>query len=352
MDAPPPQSPTTAGTLAVSLPSAGSASTDAPPPVAATADALEVLHRVQSNIGGVVIGYEGVVRALLVALVANGHILLEGVPGLAKTYLVRSFARSLALSFRRIQFTPDMLPADILGTVVLDPRTQMFEFRPGPIFANIVLGDEINRTPPKTQSALLEAMEERQVTVEGTTYPLPDPFMVIATQNPHEHDGTYPLPNSQLDRFLMRIHLGYPDPAEEVGLLTTHGADDPLERLEPVASPEDVVAMTAAAGQVHCSPALRRYVVDIANASRSHPAIQLGMSPRATLSLQRAARAWALLHGRDFVTPDDVKALAEPVLGHRLELRAARSGGREQVAPVIAEVLSKVPVLDSPHTGL
>ncbi len=319
------------------------------PLVEETAERFEAIVR---NVEGVIRGNVLAVRYAVTCLVAGGHLLVEDVPGVGKTSLGKALAASIAARQRRIQFTSDLLPSDVTGVSIFDRDSGKFEFRPGPIFANIVLGDEINRTPPKTQSALLEAMEERQVTVEGNTYPLPDPFMVIATQNPHEHDGTYPLPNSQLDRFLMRIHLGYPDPAEEVGLLTTHATDDPLERLQPVASPEDVVAMAAAAAQVHCSPALRRYVVDIANASRSHPAIQLGMSPRATLSLQRAARAWALLHGRDFVTPDDVKALAEPVLGHRLELRAARSGGREQVAPVIAEVLSKVPVLDSPHTGL
>ncbi|MHB1987381.1 MAG: AAA family ATPase [Acidimicrobiales bacterium] len=311
----------------------------------------EVFDAVVANVDRVIRGSSLAVRHAVTCLVAGGHLLIEDVPGVGKTSLGKAVAASIDSRQRRIQFTSDLLPSDVTGVSVFDRNTTTFEFRPGPIFANIVLGDEINRTPPKTQSALLEAMEERQVTVEGTTYPLPEPFMVIATQNPQEHDGTYPLPISQLDRFLMRVHLGYPDPAEEVGLLTTHGADEPLEHLLPVATPADVVVMTETARRVHCSPALQRYLVDLANASRAHPAVLLGMSPRATLSLQRAARAWALLHGRDFVVPDDIKALALPVVGHRIELRNARTGSRDQVAGVIAELLSKVPVLGTSHAG-
>ncbi|MGO9559854.1 MAG: AAA family ATPase [Acidimicrobiales bacterium] len=307
----------------------------------------EIFDAIVRNVDSVIQGGSLAVRHAVTCLVAGGHLLIEDVPGVGKTSLGKALAASIDSRQRRIQFTSDLLPSDVTGVSVFDRDTSKFEFRPGPIFANIVLGDEINRTPPKTQSALLEAMEERQVTVEGTTYQLPQPFMVIATQNPQEHDGTYPLPISQLDRFLMRIHLGYPDPAEEVGLLNTHGSLEPIEHLRPVATPEDVVAMTAAARRVHCSPPLQRYLVDLANASRSHPAISLGMSPRATLSLQHAARAWALLHGRDFVLPDDIKALALPVIGHRVELRSARSGSRDQIAGVVAEILSKVPVLDS-----
>jgi MoxR-like ATPase len=239
-----------------------------------------------------------------------------------------------------------LLPSDVTGVSVFDRNTSAFEFRPGPIFANIVLADEINRTPPKTQSALLEAMEEGQVTVEGTTYQLPDPFMVIATQNPIEHEGTYPLPVSQLDRFLMRIHLGYPDPTAEVDLLVRHGVDDPLVGLEAVASPEQVLDLARRVRDVHCSEAIQRYIVDLANATRTHPAVLLGMSPRAALALQRAARAWAVLHGRDYVIPDDVKVLALPVIGHRLELRTARMAGGDHVVSVVNELLAKVPVLE------
>ncbi len=345
MDAPPPQSPTTAGTLAVSLPSAGSASTDAPPPVAATADALEVLHRVQSNIGGVVIGYEGVVRALLVALVANGHILLEGVPGLAKTYLVRSFARSLALSFRRIQFTPDMLPADILGTVVLDPRTQMFEFRPGPIFANVILADEINRAPPKVQSALLEAMQERQVTVEGVSYPLPSPFVVIATENPVELEGTYPLPEAELDRFLFRILLGYPSAENELRLLKQRTVTNDPTLSEGVLGAPALLALRDQSQAIFVHDDLLRYIAALLRETRSDPRILSGASPRAGVQLLMAVKAAALFSGRHFVIPDDVKDLAFDVLNHRLVLRPevlalqSGSGGKDDGGRTLQEVV-------------
>jgi MoxR-like ATPase len=254
----------------------------------------------------------------------------------------------VACRHRRIQFTSDLLPSDVVGVSVFDAKTSSFEFRPGPIFANIVLGDEINRTPPKTQSALLEAMEERQVTVDGTTYELPEPFMVIATQNPLEHEGTFPLPVSQLDRFLLRIEIGYPDAESEASLLETHGASEPLDALAPVATPEDMVALATRARGVHTSPLIQHYIVQIANATREHPAIVLGMSPRAALGLQRAARARAVLEGREFVTPDDVKIMAEPVIGHRLELRAAVGRGRAPVSAVLEEILAKVPVPDCP----
>ena len=234
------------------------------------------------------------------------------------------------------------------GVSVFDATKTSFEFRPGPIFANIVLGDEINRTPPKTQSALLESMEERQVTVDGNTYKLPDPFMVIATQNPIEHEGTFPLPVSQLDRFLLRIEIGYPDAESEVVMLETHGVREPLEMLKPVATPEDVIALAARARAVHVSPLIQRYIVQIANATRVHPSVALGMSPRAALALQRAARARAVLEGREFVAPDDVKAMAPSVISHRLELRAAAGRGRSAVKAVLDEVLGQVPVPDLP----
>ncbi len=341
----PPRSPTTAGALAVSMPSAGSASTDAPPPVAATADAMEVLHRGQSNIGGVVIGYEGVVRALLVALVASGHILLEGVPGLAKTYLVRSFARSLALSFRRIQFTPDMLPADILGTVVLDPRTQMFEFRPGPIFANVVLADEINRAPPKVQSALLEAMQERQVTVEGVSYPLPSPFVVIATENPVELEGTYPLPEAELDRFLFRILLGYPSAENELRLLKQRTVTNDPTLSEGVLGAPALLALRDQSQAIFVHDDLLRYIAALLRETRSDPRILSGASPRAGVQLLMAVKAAALFSGRHFVIPDDVKDLAFDVLNHRLVLRPevlalqSGSGGKDDGGRTLQEVV-------------
>jgi len=298
------------------------------------------------NVLKVIQGNELAIRHAVTCLVAGGHLLIEDVPGVGKTSLGKSIAASVDCRHRRIQFTSDLLPSDVTGVSIYDRTTSKFEFRPGPIFANIVLGDEINRTPPKTQSALLEAMEERQVTVEGVTYPLPEPFMVIATQNPIEHEGTYPLPVSQLDRFLMRIHLGYPDPAAEVDLLERHGVDEPLVDLESVAAPEQVLELAQRVREVHCSTAIQRYIVDLANATRTHPAVLLGMSPRAALALQRAARAWAVLHGRDYVIPDDVKALALPVVGHRLELRTARTAGGNHVAAVVNELLAKVPVLE------
>jgi MoxR-like ATPase len=306
----------------------------------------EIFTSIVRNVRKVIQGNESAIRHAVTCLVAGGHLLIEDVPGVGKTSLGKAVAASVDCRHRRIQFTSDLLPSDVTGVSVFDRNTSAFEFRPGPIFANIVLADEINRTPPKTQSALLEAMEEGQVTVEGTTYQLPDPFMVIATQNPIEHEGTYPLPVSQLDRFLMRIHLGYPDPTAEVDLLVRHGVDDPLVGLEAVASPEQVLDLARRVRDVHCSEAIQRYIVDLANATRTHPAVLLGMSPRAALALQRAARAWAVLHGRDYVIPDDVKVLALPVIGHRLELRTARMAGGDHVVSVVNELLAKVPVLE------
>jgi MoxR-like ATPase len=305
-----------------------------------------IFDTIVRNVRTVIQGNESAIRYSVTCLVAGGHLLIEDVPGVGKTSLGKAVAASVDCRHRRIQFTSDLLPSDVTGVSVYDRNSSIFEFRRGPIFANIVLADEINRTPPKTQSALLEAMEERQVTVEGTTYELPEPFMVIATQNPIEHEGTYPLPVSQLDRFLMRIHLGYPDPTAEVDLLVRHGVDDPLVDLGSVAGPEQVLELRQRVNEVHCSEAVQRYIVDLANATRTHPSVLLGMSPRAALALQRAARAWAVLHGRDYVIPDDVKVLALPVIGHRLELRTARTAGSEHVISVVNELLAKVPVLE------
>ncbi len=324
----------------------GDAMTDEHPVVSDASVAASLFERIVENISRVVQGNDEAIRLSVTCLVAGGHLLVEDVPGVGKTSLGKALSASVSCRHRRIQFTSDLLPSDVTGVSVFDATKTSFEFRAGPIFANIVLGDEINRTPPKTQSALLEAMEERQVTVEGVTYPLPEPFMVIATPNPIEHEGTYPLPVSQLDRFLMRIHLGYPDPAAEVDLLERHGVDEPLVDLEAVAAPEQVLELAQRVREVHCSSAIQRYIVDLANATRSHPAVLLGMSPRAALALQRAGRAWAVLHGRDYVIPDDVKALALPVIGHRLELRTARTTGGNHVAAVVNELLAKVPIIE------
>lgn len=306
-----------------------------------------VFGEIVSNVAKVIQGNVSAIRYAVTCLIAGGHLLIEDVPGVGKTSLGKALAASVDCTQRRVQFTSDLLPSDVTGVNVFDRATSQFEFRPGPIFANIVLGDEINRTPPKTQSALLEAMEEQQVTVDGVTYELPSPFMVIATQNPIEHEGTYPLPVSQLDRFLMRIGIGYPDPVAEVDLLERHGVDEPLSELQPVCGPDEVLELAKMVREAHCAPAVQRYIVDVANATRVHPAVMLGVSPRAALALQRAARAWAVLHGRDYVLPDDVKAVALPVIGHRLELRTARSNTTsDQLAAIVTEVLSTVPVLE------
>jgi len=310
--------------------------------------AADLFERLVENIALVVQGNNEAIRLAVACLVAGGHLLVEDVPGVGKTSLGKALSASVSCQHRRIQFTSDLLPADVTGVNVFDVAKASFAFRPGPIFANIVLGDEINRTPPKTQSALLEAMEERQVTVDGTTYRLPDPFMVIATQNPLEHEGTFPLPVSQLDRFLLRIQIGYPDAEVEAAMLETHGVSEPLEVLQPVATPEDVIALAGRARGIHTSPLIQRYIVQIANATRAHPAVALGMSPRAALALQRAARARAVLEGRDFVSPDDVKAMAPSVIGHRLELRAAGGRSPGPLAAVLGEILRQVPVPDLP----
>jgi len=316
--------------------------------LADASEATRLFERIVANIARVVQGNEEAIRLSVTCLIAGGHLLVEDVPGVGKTSLGKALAASVSCRHRRIQFTSDLLPSDVTGVSVYDVATTTFEFRPGPIFANILLGDEINRTPPKTQSALLESMEERQVTVDGTTYKLPDPFMVVATQNPIEHEGTFPLPVSQLDRFLLRIQIGYPDSESEAAMLETHGVHEPLEVLQPVATPEDVLALATRARSVHTSPLIQRYIVQIANATRSHPSVLLGMSPRAALALQKASRARAILEGRDFVAPDDVKAMALPVIAHRIELRAAAGHGPRSVKMVLDEVLRQVPVPDLP----
>ncbi|HZG96437.1 MAG TPA: MoxR family ATPase [Mycobacteriales bacterium] len=285
-------------------------------------EARALADRVLDQVDRVVVGKREQLELVLLGVLARGHVLLEDNPGLGKTLVARSFAQSLGLGFRRIQFTPDLLPSDVTGSYVYDQREARFEFRPGPLFTNVLLADEINRTPPRTQAALLEVMQESQVTVEGTTFPLDPPFVVLATQNPIEYEGTYPLPEAQLDRFLLRVRLGYPGRDEEWEVLRRRLARRAEDvELEPVVSREQVLAMQDAVEGVHVEESVGRYLVDLVAATRSHPHVLVGASPRGALSLMRACRARALLAGRDFVSPDDVKLLAVPALGHRLTLK-------------------------------
>jgi len=303
-----------------------------------------VFDRVVGNIDRVIQGKDHQIRLALACLIAEGHLLIEDVPGVGKTLLAKSIARSIGCDWRRIQFTPDLLPTDVTGATVYNQESRDFEFKPGAVFANVVLGDEINRASPKTQSALLEAMEERQVTAEGKTLKLPDPFMVIATQNPIEHEGTYPLPFAQLDRFLMRIALGYPSARAEVEVLHRHGDHSALDEIEPVADARIVRAMIASAKTAHVEEALHEYIVTIVTATRDAPELSLGASPRAALALLRASRAWAASLGRAFVTPDDVKELAPWVLVHRLMASPEAEMSGRTVEDVVRDLLDRVPV--------
>jgi MoxR-like ATPase len=314
-------------------------------PEAERSESFATLHRrLTDNIGRVIQGKAEAVDLVLLCLIAEGHLLVEDVPGVGKTSLAKALATSIASPFGRVQFTPDLLPTDVVGVNVWNRGSERFEFRAGPVFANVVLADEINRASPKTQSALLEAMAERQVTVDGETHALPAPFMVIATQNPIEHEGTYALPESQLDRFLMRISMGYPQRDSEVEILRAHGDDRRLEQLGTVVTPAQVQGLSAAARTVHVAPALQGYLVDLADASRRHPGTSVGMSPRATLSLQRAARSRAATRGRTYVVPDDIKELAGPVLAHRLLLTPEAQVTHVGAHDVVAEILDRVPV--------
>lgn len=298
---------------------------------------------VTANVGQIVQGKPDAIELAVITMLAEGHLLVEDVPGVGKTSLAKALAASVDCDWKRIQFTPDLLPTDLVGVNIYERTTESFRFSPGPIFANIVLTDEINRASPKTQSALLEAMEERQVTVDGTTYPLDAPFMVIATQNPVEQEGTYRLPESQLDRFLLRISLGYPSRTAEIAILEGNGAAARLAGLSPVVSRDELRRMVGHVRSVYMADPLKSYLVDIAETSRRHGAIELGLSPRATLQLAAATRAHAAARGRDYATPDDVKAVAVPALAHRLVLRADR-GARMSAADAIDEVLAEVPV--------
>jgi MoxR-like ATPase len=304
----------------------------------------ETFDAIASNVERVVQGKPDVIELAILCMVAEGHLLIEDVPGVGKTSLAKALAASIDCRWARIQFTPDLLPSDVVGVTIWNRGTNEFEFRPGVVFANLVLGDEINRASPKTQSALLEAMEERQVTVDRHTHELEAPFMVLATQNPIEHEGTYPLPDSQLDRFLMRVTVGYPDRGAELDILETHAGEAVLDDLAPVATAKDVIAMTMAAREIHVAPSLKGYLVDLADASRRHSALALGMSPRATLALQKAARARAAAGGRTYVVPDDIKALAGPVLAHRLVLTPEASMQSSDARDVVDDLLRKVPV--------
>lgn len=309
-----------------------------------SAHSQTALHRLERNLTGVIRGKGESVRLVLTALIADGHVLLEDVPGTGKTTLAKSLARSLGGEFRRVQFTPDVMPADVTGSSFYRPADGSFEFRPGPAFCNVLLADEINRTSPRTQSALLEVMGEAQVSVEGERRALPRPFFVIATQNPNEFHGTYPLPEAQLDRFLMRVTLGYPDAQSEIEMIESRAAHDPYESLQIVAAPADVLQWQAHAREVHCESDVTQYIVRLGEASRADARLRLGLSPRASLALYRAAQARAWLLGRDFVTPDDVRALAAPVLAHRVQLdtKAKFSGASGET--IIAELLERVPV--------
>lgn len=317
---------------------------------APTADSARAsLEALRTEIAKAVVGQDAAVTGLVVALLCRGHVLLEGVPGVAKTLLVRALAASLQLETKRVQFTPDLMPGDVTGSLVYDARTAEFSFQPGPVFTNLLIADEINRTPPKTQASLLEAMEERQVSVDGTPRLLPDPFLVAATQNPVEYEGTYPLPEAQLDRFLLKLILPLPSRATEIDVLTRHAEGfNPRDLagagLRPVAGPDDLEAARSAVAKTSVSPEITGYIVDLCRATRESPSITLGVSPRGATALLATSRAWAWLTGRDYVTPDDVKALALPTLRHRVQLRPEAEMEGVTADSVITAILAHVPV--------
>ncbi len=301
-------------------------------------------ERVVANVERVIVGKHHEVRLALVALLCRGHLLIEDVPGTGKTMLAKAIARSLGCSFRRIQFTPDLLPTDVTGLSIFNQKTQEFEFRPGPIMAQVVLADEINRATPKTQSSLLECMEERQSTIDGTTYMMPDPFLVIATQNPIEYEGTFALPEAQLDRFLLRIRLGYPQPIEEIVILDEQKRAHPLDEIEVVLAVEELRDLQTAVKEIYVDSTVSDYIVRLVNGTRNHPDVYLGASPRGSLALYRAGQAMAALLGRDYVIPDDIKALAEPALAHRLIIKTSSTIHDVQPGQVVRELLDTTPV--------
>ena len=308
-------------------------------------------ERVIASVERVIVGKHSEVRIALVALLCEGHILIEDVPGVGKTMLAKALSQSLGCTFRRIQFTPDLLPSDVSGLSIYNQKNQEFEFRPGPIMSQVVLADEINRATPKTQSALLECMEERQATIDGTTYPMPDPFLVIATQNPIEYEGTFALPEAQLDRFMLRIRLGYPQPIEEVVILDEQKRTHPLEELEVVLGVEDLRSLQDSVREVYVDSTVSDYIVRVVGATRSHPDVYLGASPRGSIALYRAGQALAGLLGRDYVIPDDIKALAEPALAHRLIIKTSSSIHDVQAGQVVREILDSTSIDGIRPTG-
>lgn len=308
------------------------------------AEANAVLQGILANVEKVVVGKRAEVELALIALMCEGHVLLEDVPGVGKTVLAKSLSRSIGCSFKRIQFTPDLLPSDVTGVSIFNQKSGEFEFRPGPVMAQIVLSDEINRATPKTQASLLEAMEERQITVDGITYTIPRPFMVMATQNPIEYEGTFPLPEAQLDRFLLRVRLGYPKRDDEMEILDRQQRSHPIDAISQVATADDLLEIQRLVRGISLVPSLRGYIVDIVSATRSHPDVYLGASPRGSLALFRASQALALLNGRDYVTPDDIKTLAEPVLAHRIMVTPSARINNVNATSVIHEILDTIPV--------
>lgn len=304
----------------------------------------EFTQAIQTNIARAVVGKQQVVELLLVGLLADGHVLLEDVPGIGKTTLAKALARSVDCSFARIQFTPDLLPSDVTGLNYFNQKSQEFQFRSGPIFSQVLLADEINRATPRTQAALLEAMQERQATIDGQTYPLPRPFLVLATQNPVELEGTFPLPEAQLDRFMLQLRLGYPTLEEEDAILIQHEREDPLAALQPVVHVDELLALRERVKEVHVSPAVRGYLLQVVRATRTHEHVQLGVSPRGSLALFRAAQALAALRGRDFVIPSDIQHLGPTLLTHRIHISPqTRLRGRTP-EQIIAEIAEQVPV--------
>jgi len=306
--------------------------------------ASEVLQGLLQNVETVVVGKRAEIELTIVALAGQGHLLIEDVPGVGKTVLAKSLAWSIGCAFKRIQFPPDLLPSDVTGVSIYNQKTSQFEFRPGPVVAQVVLADEINRATPKTQAALLEAMEEHQITVDGVTHALPRPFMVLATQNPIEYEGTFPLPESQLDRFMLRVHLGYPRRDEEMDIMDRQQRQHPIETLEAVTSAEELLEVQRAVREVFVDTLIRRYIVDLANATRAHPDVYVGASPRACLALYRASQAWALLRGREYVTPDDVKVLASAAFAHRMIVQPSARVKDVSGRTIVEEIAASVPV--------